>query len=89
MTFDEFTQEAHALGYQETLSRSWDPLTVLATHTHPFDARALVTAGEMWLTVDGQTQHLLVGDRFALTRETPHDERYGAQGATYWVARRT
>jgi hypothetical protein len=66
MTFDEFTQEAHALGYQETLSRSWDPLTVLATHTHPFDAKALVTAGEMWLTVGSQTQHLLVGDRLSL-----------------------
>lgn len=89
MTFDEFTQEAQALGYQEMLSRSWDPLTVLATHTHPFDAKALVTAGEMWLTVGSQTQHLLVGDRFELTRETPHDERYGPQGATYWVARRT
>lgn len=89
MTFDEFTQEAQALGYQETLSRSWDPLTVLATHTHPFDAKALVTAGEMWLTVGSQTQHLLVGDRFELRRDTPHDERYGPQGATYWVARRT
>lgn len=89
MTFDEFTQEAQALGYQEMLSRSWDPLTVLATHTHPFDAKALVTAGEMWLTVGSQTQHLLVGDRFELTRNTPHDERYGPQGATYWVARRT
>jgi hypothetical protein len=89
MTFDEFTQEAQDLGYQETLSRSWDPLTVLATHTHPFDAKALVTAGEMWLTVGSQTQHLLVGDRFELRRDTPHDERYGPQGATYWVARRT
>ncbi|CAN5307794.1 hypothetical protein BH11PSE9_BH11PSE9_33170 [soil metagenome] len=24
----------------------------------------------------------------AVVRGTPHDERYGPQGATYWVARR-
>lgn len=88
MTFDEFTQEALDLGYPETLVRNWPPLTVLATHSHPFDARALVTAGEMWLTVAGQTQHLLPGQRFEVLRDVPHDERYGPQGASYWVARR-
>ncbi len=42
----------------------------------------------MWLTVDDQTQHLLPGDRFELEHGTPHSERYGSEGATYWVARR-
>jgi hypothetical protein len=42
----------------------------------------------MWLTAHGQTQALLRGDWFELDREVPHDERYGPQGATYWVARR-
>jgi hypothetical protein len=89
MTLDDFTREAQALGYQETLSRSWDPLTVLATHSHPFDARAVVTQGEMWLTVAGNTQHLQAGDRFEVAHDVPHEERYGPQGATYWVARRS
>ena len=43
----------------------------------------------MWLTVDGVTQHLQPGDRFDLPAGQPHAERYGPQGATYWVARST
>ena len=60
----------------------------LAQHTHPFSARAVVVQGEMWLTVAGHTRHLLPGDTFTLERDVPHSERYGAQGAAYWVARR-
>jgi hypothetical protein len=33
-------------------------------------------------------QHLLPGDTFALERDERHAERYGDDGATYWVARR-
>jgi hypothetical protein len=28
-------------------------------------------------------------DTFTLARHTPHAERYGADGAMFWVARRT
>ena len=42
----------------------------------------------MWLTVDTQTRHLRPGDRFDLAHDVPHAERYGSEGATYWVARR-
>jgi hypothetical protein len=42
----------------------------------------------MWLTCHGQTQHLLPGDTFELARDVPHDERYGPEGAVYWVARK-
>jgi quercetin dioxygenase-like cupin family protein len=42
----------------------------------------------MWLTVGGETQHLVPGDRFDIPAGTPHAERYGPQGTTYWVARR-
>lgn len=86
--FDDFAAAARAQGFDEVLERRWDPGTVLDTHTHPFAVQALVVDGEMWLTVDGQTQHLRTGDPFVLDREVPHAERYGAQGATYWVARR-
>lgn len=61
---------------------------MLDIHTHNFDAEAVVKQGEMWLTCDGTTQHLTVGDTFAIGRQIPHSERYGSQGAAYWVARR-
>ena len=86
--FAQFEAAARAQGFDEVLVREWAPLTVLDTHTHPFAVRAIVVAGEMWLTEDEQTRHLVVGDRFELARDVPHAERYGAAGATYWVARR-
>jgi quercetin dioxygenase-like cupin family protein len=47
-----------------------------------------VTKGEMWLTRNDQTQHLRVGDTFTMEPETPHAERYGSEGTTYWAARK-
>lgn len=89
LTFEEFTSSRLAAGFDEVLERSWQPNTVLDTHSHPFSVDALVVQGEMWLTVEGQTRHLLPQDQFSLARDVPHGERYGAQGATYWVARKT
>ena len=86
-SFAEFEARALSRGCDQVLERRWDPHTELGTHTHPFDASALVVEGEMWLTVDGQTRHLLPGDTFELARGTPHAERYGPNGATYWVGR--
>ena len=57
-------------------------------HKHPFAVRALVVAGEMWLTEGETTRHLLPGDGFELAESAPHAERYGPAGATYWAARR-
>jgi hypothetical protein len=87
-SLSEFTAQALAEGFDEVLERQWAALTVLETHTHPFALKARVVQGEMWLSVGQETQHLLAGDEFALERDVPHAERYGAEGATYWVARR-
>lgn len=88
ISFEQFQAKALADGFDEALERRWEPLAVLATHTHPFAARATVVQGEMWLTVGDNTRHLLPGDGFELAQGEPHAERYGAEGATYWVARR-
>ena len=87
-TFHHFERQALAEGFDEVVERDWPAGTVLDTHTHAFAVKAVVVRGEMWLTVDGSTQHLMPGDTFALGREVPHAERYGDDGATYWVARR-
>ena len=87
-SFDEFKAAALAEGFDEVLERRWAPSTVIDTHTHPFGLRALVVQGEMWLTVGNDTRDLRPGDEFSLERDVPHAERYGSEGATYWVARR-
>ena len=88
MTFQAFEAQARAQGFTEVVERRWPPLTVVGTHEHPFAAKALVVDGEMWLSCGASTQHLQAGDRFELDAGVPHDERYGPEGATYWVARR-
>jgi quercetin dioxygenase-like cupin family protein len=87
-SFDTFAAEHRAAGADEVLERHWQPNTAIDTHTHAFSVQALVVQGEMWLTVGERTQHLKPGDRFELQANVPHAERYGAEGATYWVARR-
>ncbi len=87
-TFQAFEAAARARGFDEVLEREWKPGTVIDTHTHAFAVDALVVRGEMWLTVGADTRHLRPGDTFTLDADVPHAERYGAQGAAYWVARR-
>lgn len=87
-TFDEFAAAARSAGYDEVLERRWLPGTVVGTHTHPFAVSARIVAGDLWLTVGAETRHLRAGDTFELEQDVPHDERYGDDGAVFWVGRR-
>lgn len=88
-SLDQFEREAKADGYDEVLQRDWTADSLVRDHTHPFDAYAVVVQGEMWLTCDGATRHITPGGTFSLPRNTVHSERYGSQGVSYWVARRS
>jgi quercetin dioxygenase-like cupin family protein len=88
LRFSDFEAAARGQGFDEVTVRTWPAGQVLEAHGHPFAARALVVQGEMWLTARGATRHLRPGETFELDRDEPHAERYGAAGATYWVARR-
>lgn len=87
-TFERFAADARAQGFDEVVERKWAPATVLESHRHPFHAKALVVQGEMWLMVGESEKHLRAGDWFEVEKDVAHEERYGAEGATYWVARR-
>ena len=65
-TFEELASEARAAGDAEVVERVWESGQIVDEHRRPFVAHALVVAGEMWLTVDGETRHLVPGDRFEL-----------------------
>jgi quercetin dioxygenase-like cupin family protein len=87
-TFADFEARALATGYDEALVREWAAGLVIDTHRHDFAVQARVVRGEVWLSVGGQTHRLGAGRGFTLAQGEPHAERYGADGATFWVARR-
>lgn len=86
-TLESFTAQSLEEGFDEVLVREWAPNLKLDTHTHPFDVSAHVERGEYWLTQGNEVKHLKAGDSFRLARNVPHDELYGPEGATLWVAR--
>ena len=75
-------------GFDQVVEVVWKPLTTVEEHSDPFDAKAVVVLGEMWLTANGHTEHLLPSGTFELPANLPHSERYGPAGTIYWVARR-
>lgn len=86
-TLEAFTADALQEGFDEVLVREWAPHHETPTHQHPFDVRALMVRGEFWLTLNDQVLHLLPGDSFRVPRNTPHAEKFGPHGATFWAAR--
>jgi quercetin dioxygenase-like cupin family protein len=61
----------------------------LGEHQHPFDACALITAGDITLVVEGAARRYAVGDIFRLAAGIVHLESAGPAGVSYVVGRRT
>jgi hypothetical protein len=85
--FVRFDEQAKQLGFDEVLVRRWDPDVFLDTHSHSFAVQVVVVEGKMWLGLNGSDCELGPGSKFALAAQTPHAERYGPDGAVFWVAR--
>jgi mannose-6-phosphate isomerase-like protein (cupin superfamily) len=88
LNLEEFTKLSIEKGYDGVAVREWAANSVSELHTHEFSVHGMVTQGEMWLTRGDHTDHLKVGDTFTMEAETPHSERYGDAGTTYWAARK-
>lgn len=87
-SFQEFEADAKARGFDEVIVREWAPNFDTGEHTHPFAVDARVVRGSFDLLVAGITRHVEAGEGFQLEHGCPHAERYGPDGATFWVARR-
>lgn len=57
-------------------------------HTHPFDVRGYVLAGEFRLNLEGVETAYGPGQIFTLTAGCVHHEAAGAEGAKYLIGRR-
>ena len=88
MEREAFEAELAALGFDEVLTREWPPNHVEATHTHPFEVRALMLHGQLELSCDGEKRTYRSGEIFTLPQAQPHSEQYGPEGAKYLVGRK-
>jgi quercetin dioxygenase-like cupin family protein len=87
MTADEFSAQLRQLGFHEAVTIERPPGSA-DTHSHPFESRALVLAGEITLIVDGKAALYRAGDVFHLGHAHEHAEHYGPQGVRYLVGRK-
>lgn len=82
--------------FARTLAAEGFPEPVLVTrepgetdeHTHPFEAKALILAGEMHIRAGGEERCYRAGDVFHLGAGVPHAERYGREGVQYLAGRK-
>ena len=86
-TFEQFKSATMAKGFDEVLTRQWEANHETPVHEHPFEAFGYIIKGDFWLTMDSKTRHLQQGDTFRVARHMPHQEKYGSQGTTLWIAR--
>ena len=87
LRFEDFKEEKLQQGYREVLERRWEPNVENELHHHEFTADSIVIEGELWLTVEGKTRHLLPGDSFHVSALISHKEKYGPEGCVFWVAK--
>ena len=86
--FSDFTSQAMDDGFDEVVQKDWAPDLVVKNHTHPFDVRVQVSAGQVQLRLASGTQTYAAGQSFYLERNVEHAEQYGPEGAHFWVARK-
>jgi quercetin dioxygenase-like cupin family protein len=88
----EYLNFVHALaaeGFAEPVKVTRDADGFLESHTHPFEAKALILEGEIKIVVDQVAQTYRPGDVFQLAENKPHAEYYGPHGVTYLVGRKS
>ena len=88
MNRDQFTETLRIGQFNEVLEKSLPANEHNAVHSHEFDVRALVTQGEITLTVDGISTPYRDGEIFTLAAGCEHLEDGGSVGVTYLVGRR-
>jgi hypothetical protein len=84
----EFTAQAMEDGFDEVVQKEWAPNLAVGKHTHPFDVKVQLSAGQVELTFDSGVQTYQAGQGFFIARGVEHSELYGSEGATFWVARK-
>ena len=87
MTPIKFDADLRREGYQ-VMNTSLAPNQLNADHTHEFDARIMVLAGEITITRDGQARMYRPGDSWLTPANAVHAEAAGPEGVAIIIGRR-
>ena len=88
MNTQDFHDELKANGFDTAIAIERPAGYAMGEHQHPFDACALITAGDFTLVVQGVSTRYSAGEIFRLPAGTPHLEAAGPQGVSYLSGRR-
>jgi quercetin dioxygenase-like cupin family protein len=88
MNAAEFETGLKRTGYLDVETKQAMPDLSTQPHSHPFDVRALVLAGEVTLTSQGESRTYRSGDIFEMAAGCEHSERHGPEGTKYLVGRK-
>ena len=89
MVAEEFTQTLTQEGFEPPVTLQREAHGQMDVHTHPFEAKALLQAGEIRIATQGTERGYRSGDIFHVPANEPHAESYGPEGVTYLVGRKT
>ncbi|MDB5852392.1 MAG: cupin [Herminiimonas sp.] len=84
----EFMETLAREGFPEAVEVVKDSAGFAPEHTHPFEAKALILAGDMRILVGDMERVYQIGDIFHLQAGVVHAEHYGEHGVTYLVGRK-
>jgi len=88
MNATEFEASLRRDGYQVE-TKKVPGNTTSKPHSHEFSVRALVLAGDITLTYEGQSRTFRAGEVFEMAAGCTHTEQYGPDGATSLVGRKS
>ena len=88
MDLNTFKSTLEQDGFGEIETKSYAGNLFYSVHSHPFDVRAQMLAGELTLVCEGQPHTYRTGEVFTMAAGCEHTEQFGAEGATYIVGRK-
>jgi quercetin dioxygenase-like cupin family protein len=84
----EFAARLAHDGFDEVETRTMAPNLYNPAHSHAFEVRALMLAGELTLDWADQQRTFKAGEIFTMAAGCEHTEWFGPEGAIYLVGRK-
>lgn len=88
MTEQQFRAQLAQRAFSAPVRVQRDPNTRLAHHAHPFEAMALIVAGDITITTATGAVTYTAGEVFHLPANEAHEEAFGPQGVVYLAGRK-